>query len=145
MNTWTPNRMKHIMIATLAVAGTAASAAGFDESAYFGRIDPAQAPRIEVTRTRALQANAGAVVSLKAGAAASPVYLHVRPEEERRWAAYCAAYAACGVPVLFVKESWYREVYLPAIGRDDGREQRYLDHVRFERSDRELRHRQDDE
>lgn len=39
--------------------------------------------------------------------------------------AHCRTYAACSVPVYFVTEGWSVDVYLPAIGEQDGREQRY--------------------
>jgi hypothetical protein len=44
----------------------------------------------------------------------APVYLHVPPGHEKHWADHCGAYHACGVPVLFVRDTWYNEVYVPA-------------------------------
>jgi hypothetical protein len=69
------------------------------------------------------------------------VYLHVRPGEELRWSVNCHRYEACNLPVLFVRESWFVNVYLPAVGADDGRERLYRDVARNERAGREQRHR----
>jgi hypothetical protein len=38
-----------------------------------------------------------------------PVYLYVPPAHQAQWGRYCGAYAACGQPVYFVRESWVRE------------------------------------
>lgn len=45
-----------------------------------------------------------------------PVYLHVPPGHERHWSRHCREYNACGVPVYFVQDGWYRQNY----GRHDG-------------------------
>ena len=132
--------MKHVFLAALLFVATAAPGAEFVEETYFGRIDLGQVRRPDVTKARPVQAERAATAATTA-----PVYLHVRPEQERRWGAHCRTYDACAVPVYFVTEQWYREVYLPRIGRDDGREQRYRDHIRFERDDREKHHRADDD
>ena len=41
-----------------------------------------------------------------------PVYLHVRPGYERNWKHHCREYNACGVPVFFVRDTWYNRVYV---------------------------------
>lgn len=46
--------------------------------------------------------------------APAPVYLHVPPGHEKQWNKHCAAYHACGMPVLFVRDTWYDGVYVPA-------------------------------
>jgi len=55
-----------------------------------------------------------------------PVYLYVPPGHQKHWAKHCAQYNACGQPVYFVQENWYRTQYVPAMqerhrehGRDD--------------------------
>src|SRR5262245_2681550 len=42
-----------------------------------------------------------------------PLYLHVPPGHEKHWSKHCREYHACGRPVYFVSERWYREVYTP--------------------------------
>jgi hypothetical protein len=132
--------MKRYLLAPLCLASGLAFAADVGDGAFFGRIDIRAFPGAQVVYARPMQVLHGSA----AGAGAEPVYLHVRPGEERRWGAHCRAYDVCATPVFFVTESWYRTVYLPLVGGSDGREKRYADSVRIERQDRESRHRQDD-
>jgi hypothetical protein len=43
----------------------------------------------------------------------SPIYLRVPVEQQRDWRHWCRNYGACGQPVYFVHEDWYRNVYSP--------------------------------
>ena len=45
-----------------------------------------------------------------------PVYLWVPPGHQKDWKHQCRRYGACGVPVYFVQDRWYREQWLPARG-----------------------------
>lgn len=48
-----------------------------------------------------------------------PVYLWVPPGHRKHWRRYCGQYGACGAPVYFVQDGWYRQnVMAPA--RYDG-------------------------
>lgn len=40
-----------------------------------------------------------------------PLYLRVPAGYERDWRHHCAAYHACGRPVYFVRDDWYRDHY----------------------------------
>lgn len=42
-----------------------------------------------------------------------PLYLRVPPGHEKHWEKNCHKYDACGRPVYFVRDSWYRDVYAP--------------------------------
>jgi len=44
---------------------------------------------------------------------AEPVYLRVPPGHRHHWARYCGRYDACGRPVLFVRDDWYDNTYVP--------------------------------
>jgi len=44
---------------------------------------------------------------------AEPIYLHVPPGHAKRWSSYCGRYSACGRPVYFVQDTWYRDDYAP--------------------------------
>jgi hypothetical protein len=44
---------------------------------------------------------------------AEPIYVRVPPGHRRNWARYCGRYGACGRPVLFVRDEWYRNTYVP--------------------------------
>lgn len=43
----------------------------------------------------------------------SPVYLHVPASHSRNWRQHCHRYQACNLPVYFVRENWYNDVYSP--------------------------------
>jgi hypothetical protein len=42
-----------------------------------------------------------------------PVYLRVPEYQRHHWRRYCGAYRACGMPVLFVRDDWYQNTYVP--------------------------------
>ena len=44
---------------------------------------------------------------------AEPVYLRVPPGHRKHWARFCGRYGACGRPVLFVRDEWYTNTYVP--------------------------------
>jgi hypothetical protein len=43
----------------------------------------------------------------------APVYVRVPPGQAKNWSRYCDRYHACTRPVYFVKDDWYRNVYVP--------------------------------
>lgn len=50
----------------------------------------------------------------------APLYLRVPPGHEKHWEKNCHKYDACGRPVYFVRDNWYRDVYAPAYRREHG-------------------------
>ncbi|WP_027468607.1 hypothetical protein [Deefgea rivuli] len=48
-----------------------------------------------------------------------PMYLRVPPGHAKSWKRHCSAYGACGRPVYFVKDSWYRDTYRDRYYRND--------------------------
>jgi hypothetical protein len=44
---------------------------------------------------------------------AEPVYLRVPPGHRKHWSKFCGRYDACGRPVLFVRDDWYTNTYVP--------------------------------
>lgn len=44
----------------------------------------------------------------------APVYLRVPRAHYTSWGRHCGRYGACGRPVYFVQDDWYRSVYVPA-------------------------------
>ena len=46
--------------------------------------------------------------------APQPIYMYVPPGHQRNWRHYCGRYHACGQPVYFVQEGWYRTNWVPA-------------------------------
>ena len=56
-----------------------------------------------------------------------PLYLRVPPDHANNWRRYCGEYNACGRPVYFVKDDWYRETYAPQY-RHDHYDEHHDDH-----------------
>ena len=108
---------------TIAVAQAAPAADGLldPDPGLYGKLDLSKFPKPQVLNVKPLL-----VSTAKGASKAKPVFVHVRPGWELHWSAHCAAYDACSVPVYFVTEGWFVHVYLPAVGEQDGREQRYL-------------------
>jgi hypothetical protein len=57
-------------------------------------------------------------------ASSQPVYLRVPPNQIRDWGRYCGLYQACHVPVQFVRDDWYRNVYAPRLRAAQARRDR---------------------
>jgi len=55
----------------------------------------------------------------------TPIYLVVPPGHARHWQSYCGRYNACGRPVYFVRNDWYRDVYAPRYRERQARDWRY--------------------
>jgi hypothetical protein len=56
--------------------------------------------------------------------AIEPIYLRVPPQQARDWGRYCGLYQACRVPVLFVRDDWYRNTYAPQVRAAQARQAR---------------------
>jgi hypothetical protein len=78
------------------------------EPGFYGRIDIGNFPPPEFIYPKPIVIYPPAV-----GVVVHPVYLHVPPGHAKNWKQYCHQYAACNVPVYFVQERWYNDVYVP--------------------------------
>ncbi len=96
--------------AALALAGLAALPAqaadigvsiGFSQPGVYGRIDIGQYPQPVVVAPQP--------VIIGQPVYREPVYLWVPPEHRRDWRHNCNRYRACGAPVYFVEDGWYRK------------------------------------
>lgn len=107
--------MKRLCL-TLAAAALCASAwAGPDvgvsvdisQPGLYGRIDigRASAPPVLVYAQPMIISAPPAVVVQR------PIYLHVPPGHAKHWHKHCGRYDACGRPVYFVRDDWYRQHY----------------------------------
>lgn len=76
------------------------------EPGFYGRIDMGGFPRPQVIYAQP-------VIVMRSREAYAPIYLRVPPGYERNWNRHCREYHACGRPVYFVRDRWYREVYAP--------------------------------
>lgn len=75
---------------------------------FYGRIDIGRVPQPAVIFTQPVIIERRVMPVMR-----EPIYLRVPPGHEKIWAKHCRRYSACGQPVYFVQDSWYREVYAP--------------------------------
>jgi hypothetical protein len=82
----------------------------------YGRIDIGRFPQPQVVVQQPVIIAQPPVVV----AQPEPVYLWVPPGHRKNWRRYCGQYHACGVPVYFVEDRWYREHVRPERGPGHG-------------------------
>lgn len=75
---------------------------------FYGQIFLGDAPRPQL-----IYAQPVVVAPAPQYVGVAPIYLHVPPGHARHWSKHCAAYRACGRPVYFVRDGWYRDQYVP--------------------------------
>lgn len=108
--------MKRTILAlSLALAAGSALAAdvgvsvSIGQPGFYGRIDIGNVPQPRVVYVEPMIVHAPRV----GVPAPRAVYLHVPPGHAKNWSKHCARYDACAVPVYFVEQRWYDEVYVP--------------------------------
>ena len=77
----------------------------------YGRIDIGRFPQPELMVAEPVIIQRPRVVLAQP---VQPVYLWVPPGHQKNWGKHCSRYNACGTPVYFVKEDWYRKHVAPA-------------------------------
>ncbi|NCT82715.1 MAG: hypothetical protein GXC94_06200 [Comamonadaceae bacterium] len=98
---------------------------GFSQPGFYGRVDVGRYP------TPVLVAPQPVIIG-RPVYRAEPVYLWVPPGQRRDWRHNCHRYRACGTPVYFVDDGWYRQnviVHRDRHGHDHRRHDRH-DHDR---------------
>lgn len=95
---------------------------GFSQPGFYGRVDVGRYP------TPVLVAPQPVIISRPAYRA-EPVYLWVPPQQRGDWRHNCHRYRACGSPVYFVDDGWYRQNVIVQ------RDRRGHDHRRDDRHD----------
>jgi hypothetical protein len=95
------------------------------EPGFYGQIDLGGAPPPQL-----VYAQPQIIEQVPVGVAPEPIYLHVPPGYARHWRSHCHEYNACGRPVYFVRDTWYRTVYVP----------HYREHHGHPMEHREIRH-----
>ena len=75
---------------------------------FYGRIDIGQVPQPAVIYPQPVIIEQRPMTVVR-----EPIYLRVPPGHEKHWDKYCHHYGACGQPVYFVQDRWYRDVYAP--------------------------------
>lgn len=109
------NSKKYLGCALVALTlQTGASAAdlgvsvNISEPGFYGRIDIGRVPAPTLIYPQAVIIEPQPVRLLR-----QPIYLRVPPGHEKKWDKHCRRYKACGRPVFFVRDDWYRDVYAP--------------------------------
>jgi hypothetical protein len=82
---------------------------------FYGRIDVGRGPAPMVIYPQPILIEQRPVAIVR-----QPIYLRVPPGHEKHWDKHCSRYNACGQPVYFVQDNWYREVYAPRVYEDRG-------------------------
>ncbi|MEO6281309.1 hypothetical protein [Roseateles sp.] len=84
---------------------------GFSQPGVYGRVDIGRYPQPVLVAPRPVVIGRYADVQ--------PVYLWAPPEHRRDWRHHCSQYGACGAPVYFVDDGWYRRTVV--VQRNDDR------------------------
>lgn len=91
-----------LVLATAAQATDVGVSISISQPGVYGRIDIGRYPQPVLVQSRPIVIQRGPRVI-------EPVYLWVPPGHQKNWHKHCGRYSACGVPVYFVQDGWYRE------------------------------------
>lgn len=83
---------------------------GFSQPGVYGRVDIGRYPQPVLIAPQPVYV--GRPVYRE------PVYLWVPPAHRRDWRRHCGHYGACGAPVYFVQDNWYRQNVIVYRDRD---------------------------
>ena len=104
--------MKSVLIAAALLAVSLPGAAanvdvgvsiGISQPGVYGRIDIGQFPQPQVIMQQPV------IIGRPIVRPVQPVYLWVPAVQQQNWGRHCGRYSACGVPVYFVQDRWYRD------------------------------------
>jgi hypothetical protein len=99
--------------ATLAAGAAHATDVGvsvqISQPGVYGRVDIGRFPQPAVVVQQPVVIAQPAVVV----AQPQPVYMWVPPGHRKHWHKHCYRYNACGTPVYFVQDRWYRQHVAP--------------------------------
>jgi hypothetical protein len=84
---------------------------GFSQPGVYGRVDIGRYPQPVLLAPQP-------VIIGRPAYRAQPVYLWVPPEHRHNWRRHCSYYGACGAPVYFVEDGWYRQNVIVYRDRD---------------------------
>ncbi len=87
-----------------------------DPAYYYGEVDVRAVPDPWLVYEQPVT-----IETTAATANVAPIYLYVPGDHHRRWFKHCHEYDACDIPVYFVKENWYKKVYVPAYYSNRGK------------------------
>ena len=86
------------------------------EPGFYGQINVGNVPQPQVIYQQPV------IIDRVPESAGPPLYLRVPPGHEKHWARHCGEYNACGHPVYFVRDDWYRREVVPRYHHDGGHE-----------------------
>ena len=133
--------MKRLLFAVALAASTAPVLAAdvgvslnIGQPGFFGHIDIGDFPQPQVIYQQPR-------LMYRQSVYRPPVYLHVRPGQEKNWRRHCHEYNACGERVYFVQDNWYQHEYAPRYqerhgDRRDNRRDEHRDDHRGGQNDR---------
>ncbi|KQY86054.1 hypothetical protein [Pelomonas sp. Root1444] len=93
---------------------------GFSQPGVYGRVDIGRYPQPMLIAPQP--------VLIGRPAYREPVYLWVPVEHRRDWRRHCYHYGACGAPVYFVQDNWYRQNVIVHRDHDGWRRDEWRDH-----------------
>ncbi len=96
------------VVATPAIAADVGVSVQVGEPGFYGRIDIGNFPQPQLIYPQPVVIQPAPV-----GVVRQPIYLRVRPGHEKNWREHCRKYNACGQPVYFVHDRWYKDEYAP--------------------------------
>ncbi len=99
-----------LLVSPAASAADVGVSISVNQPGVYGRIDIGRFPQPEVVMAQPVWVQKPRVVVAQP---VQPVYLYVPPGHQKHWEKHCYRYNACGVPVYFVKESWYNAHVAP--------------------------------
>ena len=101
---------------TVAQAADVGISVNVSQPGFYGRIDVGRVPSPVVIYPQPVIIHQQPTAVVR-----QPIYLRVPPGHEKHWDKHCARYNACGQPVYFVQDNWYREVYASQSRGESGR------------------------
>lgn len=99
---------------------------GINQPSVYGRIDIGRVPAPPML----IYQQPVVIMASPVAIQRQPIYMHVPPGHAKKWKSYSGRYQACGQPVYFVQDGWYRDVYVPVQYGERG--DRYDKHERKE-------------
>jgi hypothetical protein len=96
------------VIALRAISADAGVSVQIGQPGFYGRIDVGGFPAPQVIYPQPVR-----IQPVPVGIVQQPIYLHVPPGHAKHWNKHCGQYNACGQPVYFVQDAWYRQEYVP--------------------------------
>jgi len=104
------------LASTTALATNVGVSVTVGEPGFYGRIDVTNYPPPQL-----LYAQPVVIETVPVGVVRPPVYVYVPEKEAKHWRKNCKKYGICGQPVYFVRETWYRNVYVPEYRKHKGK------------------------